>query len=281
MSKRYYTWKPDVPDHRDRYAAVKPDRPLPRFVDRIGMGNPIEDQGQLGSCTGNASTSAVEIVTAGTQLSRLMAYYNGREAEGDVNEDGGAMIRSVIKSFFRTGVATERSWPYVPQRYAEKPAAKAYDEATALRALLTAGFEYARVSTLMGLKQSLADGHPVVFGFAVPEKFDALSSPWVLELPTLEEQLLGGHAVMAAGYDDRPSKPFVWVRNSWGRRWGMLGYYKMTQDWFTDPRRLVDDMWVIRRVTGAKAAAEAPAAPVAAAEAPTGPVQAIVKWGTP
>lgn len=31
-------------------------------------------------------------------------------------------------------------------------------------------------------------------------------------------------------------------------QWGLNGYFKMTQDWFLDSRRLVDDLWVIRKV---------------------------------
>lgn len=54
--KRTYGWKPDVPDHRDNEFVLPRAVHLPSHVDRIGLGNPIEDQGALGSCTGNATT---------------------------------------------------------------------------------------------------------------------------------------------------------------------------------------------------------------------------------
>lgn len=60
---------------------------------------------------------------------------------------------------------------------------------------------------------------------------------------------IGGHATVAVGYDDRITsqnpRPFIWVRNSWGPNWDLQGYFKMDQAWFSDPRRLVDDMWII------------------------------------
>lgn len=123
-----YTWKPDVPDHRDRLFTPKITA-LPDHVDRIGMGNPVEDQGSLGSCTGNATTTAVEIVTKSTQLSRLFCYYHGRLLEGTVREDAGAMIRDVIKGVKMYGISTESRWPYIIRRFATKPNWCAYLDA--------------------------------------------------------------------------------------------------------------------------------------------------------
>jgi aminopeptidase C len=62
--------------------------------------------------------------------------------------------------------------------------------------------------------------------------------------------MIGGHAVVAVGYDSSVSTPYVWVRNSWGVSWGLAGHFKMDERWFFDPRRLVDDMWVIHPTGG-------------------------------
>lgn len=240
-----YSWKPDIPDGRDFYfkASAKP-KALPKFVPRIGMGNQIEDQGQLGSCTGNSSTSALEIVLkADVQYSRLMAYYNARVIDGTVNQDAGAYIRSAIKGLVKTGVSTEPTWPYKVKKFKTKPSAAAFKEAKEL--ITGVKLKYARVESLQALKEALSKGIPVVFGFAVPESFENLSGSYVLKLPKAKEAFLGGHAVVAVGYDDRPKTPFVWVRNSWSADWGLDGYFKMTQDWFTDSRRLCDDLWCI------------------------------------
>ena len=243
-----YAWRPDIPDHRDRYFATPKGLVLPKTVSKIGTKNRIEDQGNLGSCTGNSSTSALEI-TLGVdyQLSRLMAYYNARVIDGSVSEDAGAYIRSAIKGLVKTGVSTEDLWPYVVSKFKTKPTAKAYADAAA-RVAASGNIEYVRVSTLAQMKAALALRQPVVFGFVVPESFENLPKSCLLTLPAKNEAILGGHAVVAVGYSDKASKPYVWVRNSWGPEWGLNGYFKMTQDWFTNTRRLVDDLWVIREV---------------------------------
>jgi C1A family cysteine protease len=64
-----------------------------------------------------------------------------------------------------------------------------------------------------------------------------------LDLPRPKEKTLGGHAVMAVGYDDA-SKRFL-VRNSWGADWGLQGYFTMPYS-YLDDRNLADDFWTLR-----------------------------------
>jgi len=66
-----------------------------------------------------------------------------------------------------------------------------------------------------------------------------------LNLPKKGEKFVGLHAVLAVGYDD-PSGRFI-VRNSWGRKWGMKGYFTMPYEYLTDPD-LAHDFWTIRIV---------------------------------
>ena len=64
----------------------------------------------------------------------------------------------------------------------------------------------------------------------------------VLQMPQPDEQVLGGHAVLAVGYDDA-SQRFI-VRNSWGTDWGQAGYFTMPYAYLTDAWpgvRLLDD----------------------------------------
>jgi C1A family cysteine protease len=246
IPKRVYAWQPDVPDHRDRpYKLVSKRDGIPS-VAPIGTINPIEDQGTLGSCTGNASTSMLEIKLGYPYpLSRLMAYYNGRVIDGTVKSDAGAQIRSVIKGLMKQGVCNESTWPYKPSKFATMPSQAARVEALNLSAVdvTQEKFGYYRVSTLDELLNALAGGNTVTFGFTVPASIDALPKSGVLKLPTKTEASMGGHAVLAVGFDR--TKKFIWVRNSWGPDWGLKGYFKMPFAWFTDPRRLVDDMWTV------------------------------------
>jgi len=81
---RHYGWKRQLPDWRDwQFPAVAKPVTLPPSVDLRPKDSPIYDQGQLGSCTGNATAGAVEFERRKQGLSdfvpsRLFAYYNGR-----------------------------------------------------------------------------------------------------------------------------------------------------------------------------------------------------------
>jgi len=253
LISKLLSWKPDIPDHRDLYfsgtlASRPPATVLPLFVDRLGLGNRIEDQGNLGSCTGNAATSALEIVTKSpTQLSRLMAYYNARALEGTVSYDAGAYIRDAIKGLAKFGCCNETLWPYLIAKFRTRPVASAVTQALTVIPKVSS---YQRITTLEEVKIALSMKLPVIFGFSVPAYFinnTVATTGWV-RMPTNSDSVIGGHAVVAVGYDDRSTatpKPFIWVRNSWSATWGIQGYFKMDQGWFSDPRRLVDDMWVI------------------------------------
>lgn len=246
--KRSYNWKPDMPDHRDRAFTLKAPAALPAFVDPLGTKNRVEDQGPLGSCTGNSATSALEIsLKTTTQYSRLMAYYNGRLIENNVRRDDGAMIRDVIKGISKYGVAHETVWPYIITKFAATPTVAAYTDAKKVLPLVAS---YERLTTITDIKTALAAGLGVVFGFSVPEYFtsqEVAATGWV-RTPTISDKVIGGHAVCAIGYDERNADTkgsFVWVRNSWGTGWGLNGNFKMPYGWFTDPNRIVDDIWVM------------------------------------
>jgi C1A family cysteine protease len=246
-----YGWIPDLPDRRDRIyeAPLAALGPLPPRVDLRKACPPIYHQGLLGSCTGQAIAGALQfnqIKQSQSDIflpSRLFIYYNERVMEGTVDEDAGAMIRDGIKSVAKIGAPHEALWPYVIKQFRTKPSKPAYTDALLHQALL-----YQRViPTRDQLRGCLADGYPFVFGFSVYESFEsqAVATTGRVPMPKPIERLLGGHAVLAVGYEEK-TRRFI-VRNSWGELWGMTGYFTMPYDFLLDPN-LCDDFWRITLV---------------------------------
>ena len=241
-----FGWVPDLPDARDfMYSAPEAVMTkLPKKTDLRSKMPPVYDQGQLGSCTANAIGGAYEFDQIKEGLkdftpSRLFIYYNERAMEGTVDTDSGAMIRDGMKSVAKVGVCPETTWPYDIPKFTEKPPKTAYDEASKHQAVV-----YRRVlGTLHQMQGCLASGYPFVLGFSVYESFMSpeVAKTGEVPLPPRGEQLIGGHAVVAVGYDDSIQR-FI-VRNSWGTGWGMKGYCTMPYGYLTDPQ-LARDFWV-------------------------------------
>ena len=244
-------WQPDLPDSRDFiYAAPSTIlKKLPAAVDLRQQCPAVYDQGQLGSCTANAIAGAFEFeakkqnATNDFMPSRLFIYYNERAIEHTINTDSGAQIRDGIKSINQQGVCPEKMLPYNIDKFTQKPSKACYD--AALKHQLTS---YHRVTrTLNQMQACLADGYPFVFGFTVYESFEsaAMAKTGKLNLPKKTESVIGGHAVMAVGYDDKTTR-FI-VRNSWGNTWGLNGYFTMPYDYLLN-ENLSDDFWTIRLI---------------------------------
>lgn len=257
-SIKRYGWIPDLPDHRDLTYAV----PMhvvaagPPSVDLRKQCPAVYDQGDLGSCTANAIAGALEFDMLKQRESafvpsRLFIYYNERAIEGTIPHDAGAMIRDGIKSVANQGVCPEGDngdpppdWPYDISKFADTPPAACYEKAKAMKAI-----SYHSVTqNLADMKGCLAEGYPFVFGITVYESFEsqAVARTGDVPMPRSGEKVLGGHAVLAVGYDD-DDRLFI-CRNSWGDSWGDAGYFFMPYAYLLDDN-LSDDFWTIRSVS--------------------------------
>jgi len=259
MSIGHYGWVPDLPDQRDfSYSAPSPLlMALPTTVDLRPQCPPVYDQGQLGSCTGNAIAGAIQFEqmkqgVANFTPSRLFIYYNERVIEHTVNSDSGAQIRDGIKVVAKQGAPPETDWLYDITKFADKPPAAAYSDAAKNKVL-----SYQRVTrSLSQFKGCLASGYPFVLGFTVYDSFESttVAQTGHVPMPQPGEQVAGGHAVVAVGYDDQ-NQWFI-VRNSWADTWGMKGYFTMPYQYLLETN-LSDDFWTIRMVQSAGGKARA------------------------
>lgn len=259
-----FGWVPDLPDPRDFLFAAPAAvlQKLPPSTDLTSSCPPVYDQKDLGSCTANAIGGAFEFEQKKLDLaefmpSRLFIYYNERDIEGTINQDSGARIRDGIKSVVKLGVCPETEWPYATDMptVTRKPDAGAFRDA-----LGNTVVAYHRiVQNLRQMKGCLAEGYPFVFGFTVYESFESDEVTATGEVPMpdpTKEAQVGGHAVVAVGYDDATQR--FRVRNSWGDGWGIKGYCTMPYNYLAD-HTFSSDFWTIRGVTGQPAAASAAA----------------------
>ncbi len=251
INKHFYGWKKDTPNNTDDFHNFECKYTLEniQLVDlRINCPT-VYDQGRLGSCTANAIACAYqydEIKQTEIKIftpSRLFIYYNERKMEGSIDTDSGAQIRDGIKSINNIGVCSEDDWAYDITKFTVCPDEKCYDNAK-----LHTSIEYKRViQSLNQLKQCLIEGYPFVFGFEVYSSFESpeVASTGMMPIPKDGEELLGGHAICAVGYDD--TKQVFIIRNSWGETWGDKGYFYMPYTYIIDTSKC-SDFWTVRKV---------------------------------
>jgi C1A family cysteine protease len=258
---RGYGWRRQLPDARDKLYAARLAAAPPAEQDLRPAMPPVYDQGNLGSCTGNAIAAAMEYERDRQGLgdfvpARLFIYYNERAVEGTASSDSGAVIRDGIKVVNSEGVCPETLWPYDIAMFAVTPPKRCY-----VAALTDRLVQYEAVQTLGDLKDAISSNLAVVFGFTVYESFESpeVAHTGVMPIPdTATERLVGGHAVVAVGYSD--PNGYVIVRNSWGPSWGDAGYFYMPYQYMTgtttnsdsapiDGAYLTSDFWALEMVS--------------------------------
>jgi C1A family cysteine protease len=175
--------------------------------------------------------------------SRLFLFYNSRAIEHTERADDGVYIRDAIKAVARHGDCPEHLWPYIEKKFATRPPSRCYDSALKYKAV-----QYYRIHRrLDDFRACLASGYPFVFGFTAHEKFkDVVKRTGRLEMPSKGEKVIGKHAVLAVGYDDAPGR--LIVRNSWGSKFGLGGYFTMPYG-YLQKEDLSADFWTVRVVS--------------------------------
>jgi len=258
-------WVPDLPDHRDLLysAPLEHLKALPARVDlRPEFKFQPYDQGRIGSCTANALAGAIQFDRAKLKQtpdftpSRLFIYYWERSLEHSIPSDSGAQLRDGMKVVSKRGAPPESEWPYDDTPADEETQLFPHSSKAIKKpsdSVLKAAAKYQVVSyhrvtqTLSQLKGCLAEGYPFVFGFTVYDSlWDQNGNPRAhVPLPTVSDQVAGGHAVLAVGYDDTKHE-FI-VRNSWGPSVQDHGYFYLPYSYATDPD-LASDFWTVRTV---------------------------------
>ena len=274
-------WLPDYPDFRDytvehdsvnamlaKVGAAKPLKAgLPVTADLRPWCPPIENQGSLGSCTANAGVAMVEYFERRAfgkhvDASRLFLYKATRNMLHWTG-DTGAFLRSTMGAMAIFGVPPEEYWPYIVADYEKEPSAFCYAFAQNYQSISYYRLDPSgtiKTTLLSQIKTNLAGGLPSMFGFTVYNSYTQGSATGKLPYPTPGEKIVGGHAIIAVGYDDNmkiknanpgavETKGALLIRNSWGTAWGVAGYGWLPYEYVlqglaTDWWSLIKNEWI-------------------------------------
>jgi C1A family cysteine protease len=242
-----YHWVKDIIDTRDHpYQLTNTEQS--NIVDLRQYCSLIENQGNLGSCTGNAIAGAIELLHKKQKrtldISRLFIYYYERVLIGTVNYDSGAYIRDGIKVCYKYGAPTENLWPYNISKFRTVPPKTALIDAAKRKVT-----SYQRAADFNQVIDAITSGYPVTIGFSVYSSFDSpvVAKTGIMPYPdTKKEKLLGGHAVLLVGYN-KYNNTFI-ARNSWGTNWGDRGYFYMPFQVIQNTS-MSSDFWVIKSIS--------------------------------
>lgn len=241
---------------RSKGVAAAPAAGLPAQIDLRQWFSPIEDQGALGSCTANAAVGLLEYFERRahgkfTDASRLFLYKAERDLLGWTG-DTGAYLRTAMEALVLFGAPPERYWPYDGRpaasntHYDVEPTAFCYAFGASYQTVKYFRHDPAGASpatTLGNIKAYLAAGFPSMFGFPVYREYDNPLPGGLVAFPTTGYR--GGHANIAAGYDDNlmigADKGALLIRNSWGTGWANAGYGWMSYRYVTGG--LATDWW--------------------------------------
>jgi C1A family cysteine protease len=273
-NKRGMGWIPDYPDFRDYTEDTEEVKGIfgarrigrgksaPASVDLREWCSPIEDQGQLGSCTAHAGVGIIEyyerkVFGRHLDASRLFLYKVTRDLM-KLKGDTGAYLRSTMGAMVLFGVPPEEYWPYSDQgnKFDQEPSAFCYAFAQSYQALKYFRHDppgLKQEDILKKVKAKLALGHPAMFGFTVYNSIEQAESSGRIPFPSSKEKIEGGHAVATVGYDDKmkiknkygkvETTGALLIRNSWGKGWGEGGYGWLPYDYIL--KGLADDFWSI------------------------------------
>lgn len=259
-----FGWIRDYPDFRDYSEKESPVRQSaekkikPKSTDKVDLRkycSPIEDQEKLGSCTANAAAGLIEyfeMKSFGNYLdaSRLFIYKNTRNLMKLTGDTGGT-LRMAMKSLAHFGVCPEEFHPYEISNFDKEIPAFLYAYGQNFK-----GQEYYRVDTsdktpqnvLDAIKKNLSNNLPMIFGFTVYSSIqESAKNGGKILFPERGEKVMGGHAIMAVGYDDNLKigkyQGALLIRNSWGTNWGESGYGWLPYEYVL--KGLAVDFWTL------------------------------------
>ena len=247
----------------EKHQAVKARKPyaiLPSLVDLTSWCSPIRDQGSINSCTAFAAAALLEYFARKardeyTCVSPLFLYKVARNLMNSTG-DVGASVRETMKTMVAFGVPPEKYWSYQEDKFDEEPPAFCYSYAQSYKTLKYFCLDHPDLTKeilIFQIQAVLAADFPCIFGFTVYGSIynEENVSSGCIPYPSKGDQVIGGHTVLAVGYDNykeikhsdgkgKSTGAFL-IRNSWGTEWGQKGYGWLPYDYILNG--LTADWW--------------------------------------
>jgi C1A family cysteine protease len=212
-----------------KYMGVKmPSKAIPNVNAPKGSANwqsacqPIQDQGNCGSCTGFGTIGTWEpCIKIANGVSIKLSEADIFFCSGGTCEDGNT-VEAPLDYAIATGVASEACDPYPANTYNNGVDCACGQGRCSQGASTGAKLKsYTLINNVTAMKSAL-DVAPLVTTMTVHESFMSYVSGVYHSLGN-NDPIDGGHCIAVVGYSDANQ---AWLcRNSWGTGWGMSGYF--------------------------------------------------------
>ncbi|XP_076888222.1 vanillin synthase-like [Bidens hawaiensis] len=199
--------------------------PLTQDWREAGIVSPVKTQGSCGACWTFSTTGALEAAYAQAYGKPVnLSEQQLLDCAGDYNNfgcKGGLPSQAYEYIMYNGGLDTEEAYPYIGEddrdcEYSQEKAAVQVVNVVNI----TEGSEDE-------LKHAVGVVRPVSVAFQVVPPFGLYSGGVFTSDVCHNGSMDVNHAVVAVGYGVENGVPYWLMKNSWGTKWGLNGYFKM------------------------------------------------------
>ena len=186
-----------------------------------GLVTPVKNQKQCGSCWAFSTTGSLEAAHA-KKTGQLVSLSEQNLVDCDKGDHGcqGGLMKTAFKYIAENkGIDTEASYPY--------KAKKGHCEFKKQDIGATVERHVSIFTTdCRALKEAVAKIGPISVGMDASHGSFQLYKSGIYDPNKCSSRKLD-HGVLVVGYGKEDGKDYWLVKNSWGKNWGMEGYFKI------------------------------------------------------
>jgi C1A family cysteine protease len=226
----------DIYDQTEIYEPLADNKknPLPERVSLQKYCPTPMNQGQQGSCVAWASAYAARTILEAQRTGKdpnsvkfSPSYLYNQIALKDCQ---GSYVKYAMDNMYDKGAVNFKDFAYDDRDCSRQPTSDLRSKAVNYK---IKGFQRlteegkGKSYEMLGMKQNLAKGSPVVIGMMVGGSFMSNmlgKDAWIPTQSDYSKSGFGGHAMCVIGYDDYMNGGSFLLMNSWGTEWGNKGF---------------------------------------------------------